>query len=184
MDAEFLRGGEAVAAGVLQGFPDGLSFDEISGPAHVGAAWDTIRNAGHLASAAPVRQCGHVPARPGQLCRQVFDTDGPAAAEDESPFNDVLQFAYVSRPVVGHEQRQGLDVDAGYRLAVQTVEPGDELVGNQRDVFLAAAQRRQFDADDIHTVVEVFAKDLLPNQRAEVLVGGDHHPGIGRLRTG
>ena len=51
----------------------------------------------------------------------------------------------------------------------------DEVVGEQRDVGLALAQRRQVDRVDVQPVVEVLAEAALLDRRLEVLVGGRDH---------
>ena len=51
--------------------------------------------------------------------------------------------------------------DALDRPSLEPVEPLDELVGEQRDVLLAPAQRGQLDADHVDAVVEVLAEGAL-----------------------
>ena len=59
------------------------------------------------------------------------------------------------------------------------------MLGDQRDVFHPLAQRRQVDGDDIETIVEILAKDLLFDPLFEIGVGGgdDAYVGLDRLDT-
>ncbi len=42
----------------------------------------------------------------------------------------------------------------------------------QRDIFAAAAQRRQVDGDDVEPVVEIFAEPAFAHRLAQVDIGG------------
>jgi hypothetical protein len=48
----------------------------------------------------------------------------------------------------------------------------EEAVDEQRDVFAAAAQRRQVDGDDVEAIEEVVAELALANGLAQIDVGG------------
>ena len=58
----------------------------------------------------------------------------------------VLQLAHVARPVVGLQRRRESPGRAGSRDAIE------EVLDQQRDVFLAVAQRRQVDGEDVEPV--------------------------------
>jgi len=114
----------------------------------------------------------------------VVDADFPLTAEHESPFDHILQFAHIAGPVVGHQERKRLRGDARNLLVLQIVEAADELPGQQGNILYAAAQRRQFNADDIDAVIEVFTESALAGLLCQIAVGGGQDAHIGALRAG
>ena len=56
---------------------------------------------------------------------------------------------------------------------------GEEVLGQERDVLGALAQRRQGDGDHVQAVVEVLAEGALLHQAVEVGVGGGDDPHVG-----
>src|SRR3712207_9399822 len=67
-------------------------------------------------------------------------------------FRSVLQLADVARPVIAHQQLQRVRVEPVDLLFQLAGEPLDEEVGERGDVFLALAQRRHLDGDDVEAV--------------------------------
>jgi hypothetical protein len=119
-----------------------------------------------------------------QLLGQVLDADQAVMAEDEGALDDVLELTNIARPVVSHEQRQGFGLDTLDRPALQAIEAADEMLDQERQILLAAAQRRQLDADHVDTVVEVLAQRARADLLGQVLVGGDDDAGVGGLGAG
>ena len=72
-------------------------------------------------------------------------------------------------------------IHAGDRLLVARVELGDERLDQQRQVFLALAQRRQSEREDVQPVVEIFAQLALLHRRRRIDVGGGDHAHVDRL---
>ena len=97
--------------------------------------------------------------------------------------DDVLQFADVAGPVVRQQQRHGLRTDAAHRSSLSQVVPLHEALGQSRNVFLAPAQRRQLQPDDVDAVKEVLTELALLDQRRQVAVGRgeDARTGLERL---
>src|SRR5205823_8776551 len=60
-----------------------------------------------------------------------------------------------------------------------------EMLGEQRDVVLALAKRRQKQRDDVEAIVEILAEDVLLDRLLHVEVRGrdDLHVALDRLRS-
>ena len=59
----------------------------------------------------------------------------------------------------------------------------DEVVGQQEDVVLPLAERRQEDREDVDAVVEVLAEKSRLDERLQVAVGGGDDPHVGLDRA-
>ena len=64
-------------------------------------------------------------------------------------FQNVAQFANISRPGVAHENIQHFRADAAHVLAMLGVYIAQDMFHQQRDVFLVFAQRRQIDVKHV-----------------------------------
>ena len=82
-------------------------------------------------------------------------------AQDEGVLDDVLELAHVAGEVVRHQEAEDLGVNAGDVLPLEAVEPGDEVLDEQRDVLAPLAQRRDLDLHDVDAVVEVVPEGAL-----------------------
>ena len=92
------------------------------------------------------------------------------------PQEDLLQFRHVTRPGVLDEAVHHLPGDAEDVLAEFLVDELNEVVDQQRDVFLALPQRRHIEGDHVETIVEIVPEGPFLDHSADVLVGGRHHP--------
>src|SRR6267142_3810264 len=108
------------------------------------------------------------------LLGQVLRTDRRPLAEEHRPLDRRLELPYVSRPVILHQDVQGLVVDPPDRLGGSACVTGDEMVDQPRDVGGALPQGWQQDGQDIETVVEILPELPLLQHACEVLVGGRH----------
>ena len=81
-----------------------------------------------------------------------------AGGQDDAALHGVFQLADVAGPLVVHQQAQCFGGELAGREAVFFGVELEEVRGEQRDVLLAVAQRRQFEADDVEAVEEVFAE--------------------------
>ncbi len=117
------------------------------------------------------------------MVRQVGYVNQVVAAEHKSSFNFILQLTDIAGPIVRHQQRERLRGNAGDASALQPVEAGDELLHQQRDVLLAAAQRRQFHAHDVDAIVKILTKNAEAYLLHQIFVRGHQNSYIHTLRT-
>ncbi len=133
-DAESLHFSIEVAA---------LEAEEFSGAAHVVAGLlDFLEDVIALVRVAGLLESGEIffSSRRGFVGerRELAPLDAQCArVEDEDAFNDVLQFADVSGPVVLLKNIEGLFADLHARAAILTAEVGEELTDKERDVLFS-----------------------------------------------
>ena len=89
-----------------------------------------------------------------QVFRQNMRRDRRRRRQHHRALDHVLQFANISRPVMLHQNlhRLRLEIQGGPALDVQVLlvlaaEAREEVVNQQRDIFLPVAQRRQVQVD-------------------------------------
>src|SRR3569623_481325 len=116
--------------------------------------------------------------------RQSVSVDHPERKHDDQAFHEIGEFAHIARPVIVAQRNDGLRGQA-HRAALFVFEAGDEIVDQQRDVFLTLTQRRHLDGKHVESVVEVLAEVAFGNLLFEIAVGGgdDAHVGMDRLDT-
>ena len=125
VQAKLAGGGQAVESVSLQGRPNGLRF----------------RGTGLRGNGVPCRRV-HRGWLAGEFGRQMSPLNLSRATKHEGPLDDVLQLPHVAGIIVGHEQRHDIRRDASDRLALPPVEPGDEVLHQQRNILLALAEGR------------------------------------------
>ena len=95
-----------------------------------------------------------------------------SGGEDNAALDGVFQLADVAGPLVVHQQAERFGGElAGLEAVFFGVEL-EEMRGEQRDILLAVAQRRQVERDDVEAVEEVFAEAALFDGLLQVDVGG------------
>src|SRR6266566_5037771 len=102
--------------------------------------------------------------------------------ENHCAFDDILQFANVSRPRV---LRQGVHGFAGDRIDRFVHLPRgvlDEMPHELWDIFRTFAQRWNGDGENAQTIVKVAAKLLLHDHPFQVAMGRSYHPNVDSLR--
>ena len=110
--------------------------------------------------------------------------DDLAVAHEHRPLDDVLQLADVAGPVVADERVDRRRRDALDLLAVIGRELLDEVVGEQQDVGLPLAQRRDEDGEDVEAVEQILPQRAVRDRRLHVLVGGGDQPDVDLDRLG
>ena len=100
-----------------------------------------------------------------QTGRSITSMRDPAA-HDHRPLHHVAQLPDVARPPCGAQRVQRLRCEAVEVLAVGGGELVQEVLGQQRNVLAALAQRRQRDGEDVEAVVEVLAEPALARRSA------------------
>src|SRR5579885_1316079 len=118
-----------------------------------------------------------------QLVGQVVRVDDVGFSEDCGALDGVLELAHVAGPRVVQQQ--------AYR-AFRKSHPGpakrffgfaQEVIGEQRDVVFAIAQRRQVDVDHVDSVKQLLAEASRANLGFQVAVGRAQHAHIERDRV-
>src|SRR6516164_9200995 len=82
----------------------------------------------------------------------------PGFTQDDSPLNNVLQFANISGPVVLSQKRQCTISKWRSRLSGPLRDSGQEELGQPGNILFSRAQRRYGNWKDIEAVVEILAK--------------------------
>lgn len=113
-----------------------------------------------------------------EFSRQGFQADFTGLLEQIGPFYEILQLPNVARPGVVDQSRNDPGLQALNAFFIKGVEPGQEIVGQDWDVFFAFPQGRQKDREDIQSVEQVSSKDPLITELLEVMVGGGNDPDI------
>jgi hypothetical protein len=96
--------------------------------------------------------------RPVRFSGSRSGDQGRAGGQHHRALDHVFQFAHIALPVVIHQRTQRFRRQVQRMPAILLRELHDEVFGQQRNVVLALAQRRQVDGDDIQPVEQVFAE--------------------------
>ena len=79
---------------------------------------------------------------------------------------------------------EGVVADLHAGAAVLAAELGEEFAGQERNVLLALAQRRDEERDDVEAVEEIFAEVAVGDLLFEILVGGGDEADVDVERLG
>jgi hypothetical protein len=107
-----------------------------------------------------------------QLGREKVGGEGGAVGEDDAAFHGVFELADVAGPLVVHHEAEGFGGELGRGKAVFFGVELEVVGGEERDVFLAAAERWELEGDDVEAVEEVLAEAAFLDGLLEVDVGG------------
>lgn len=118
---------------------------------------------GHLVAAA----CGEL-SRAGRVRR--VEAQAPVLRQDGGAFDDVLQFADVSGPVVAH-QLAHVAFGQPQHIALVASLAGEEVARQERNILAALAQRHRMDREHVEAEVQVFAKAAALHVLLEVAIG-------------
>ena len=91
--------------------------------------------------------------------------------EDQDALDEIAELADVAGPVVLAQGGEGVFGHLDVRSAVLLAELLQEFLDEERDVFLAIAERRHEEGDDVEAVEEVFAEVAAGDLFFEILVG-------------
>ncbi len=103
--------------------------------------------------------------------------------KDEGPFDHVLQFPDIPRPIVSQQLIHGPWPQRGDRGKVHL--PGldlQEVIGQRRDVLSMVAQRRDDNREDVKTVPQVFTEATITDHQFQIPVCGCDDPDVYRHR--
>src|SRR5205085_4564850 len=87
-------------------------------------------------------------------------------------FDQVLKLTHVAGPIIFKQRVEKLRVQLQHSAAMLLGSLLGEVGGEQRNVLLTSAQRRQHERHDVQTIIEVTAKSARLDFRFEVTVGG------------
>ena len=183
-DAEKFGGADLVLTGVFHGaagevlFNPGEEFHagrgDGGGEKQRGGVFQAVaRNRGDAVAA-----CGDV-GRGGLSERQIFGQENVGGGEDGGALDGVFQFADVAGPRIIFQHLDGFQAELQLRLEFVGGDAFEKIFGEQADVFLAVAQRRQVQAHDIEPVEQVFAELFGGDFFFEIFVGGGDDPDVG-----
>src|SRR5690606_3823027 len=99
-------------------------------------------------------------------------------AADHAALDEVLQFADVTREVVGEQCVDQAGGEAADLALVQLAVTLQEVIHQQRDVFPAFAQARNLDGVNVEPVEQVLTKTAGLDLVAQLYVGGSDQPHI------
>jgi len=111
--------------------------------------------------------------------REVMRFDGWPVGEQDGTFHGVLEFADVAWPMVAHEEINGGGGNALDGLAVGSGVFFYEMIGEEKDVRLAFAERGHKDGEDIKAVVQVGPEFAVFDHAFKVAAGGGDDADVG-----
>ena len=94
-------------------------------------------------------------------------------------FNDVLQFANVSRVMIGKQLFHGIGRQSSLFSTVG-IQRCDDMTHQKRDIGPTFSKRGNFNRKYVETVEKVFAEITLTRHRPKVTVGGGDYAGVDR----
>jgi hypothetical protein len=125
---------------------------------------------------------GHLRSRAGKPEHR--GGDDRLVGEQGDALDDVPELPHIARPRVRAEGRLGVAGEGPWRQPVVGARAREEALGEQEDVRLALAQRRQLEREQGEPVVEVLAEATRPHRLGQVLVGGGDDPHVDGLGPG
>jgi len=109
------------------------------------------------------------------------DAEFFAGGEEDGAFDEVFEFANVSRPGIVSEGVHGFGgnvLDAFVELAAEALH---EVADEEREIFGALAEGGDLDGENVQAVKEVAAEGALGNKFREVLIGGGDNADVHAL---
>ena len=104
--------------------------------------------------------------------------DGVVRRQQHGLLKHVAQLAYVARPGVTEQQLFGLITEMQMRFAIALAMTGEEVPGQQQDVFATRVQTRDLDRNDAQPEEQIPPEFTLLHHLLKVAVGRADHPQI------
>src|SRR5208282_5871092 len=98
--------------------------------------------------------------------------------------DDVLELAHIARPIVVHQELHRGVRETSRRLVVFAAELVEKALDELRDIFLALAEGRQLQRNDVEAVIQVLAETAFANQLHQIFVGGGKNANVDLDRIG
>ena len=105
--------------------------------------------------------------------RQVLQPDPTFARQDGGSLQNIAQLPHISRPIIPMKNIQHFGIDPCNARAVFLVQILQHDIGDQRNIFFAFAQRRNYDLEYAQPIVELFSQ-----MRSDFLTGRGKYPNV------
>jgi hypothetical protein len=93
-------------------------------------------------------------------------------------FNDILEFPHIPRPVVQHEEIQGIFGHPFQQFALFRCKILEKSIDQQGDILFPLPQGGHEEGNDVETVIEILTETALLHLTLQVLVRRRHYPDI------
>src|SRR5664280_2243238 len=113
------------------------------------------------------------------IFREMVDTDPVSLTENDSPLDDISQFADISRPRVTFQQAQRLAGKTQQCLVTAFTKKNQQAVCQGNNIIGPFPQRRDFNLNHIEPVIKFLPEATLPDRLLQVDVGGGDDSYIG-----
>src|SRR5579862_18793 len=107
-----------------------------------------------------------------QIIGQQVRGDLGSRGKHDGTLDYILQFSNVARPGVGQQRPQGFRTDSAHRAIVLFGVFLQKEIDQQRNIFSALAEGREFDGDYVQPIKKIFAEATIAYSLAQVYVGG------------
>src|SRR2546427_10503620 len=97
--------------------------------------------------------------------------DDQSLGPHHRPFDDLLELTHVSWPGIVDQKVQRASAEFPARPSVQQAESLKEVIGQDRDVFLALPERRDMNRNHVDRVIQILSKASRGNSGPQALVG-------------
>ncbi|MPN50040.1 hypothetical protein SDC9_197665 [bioreactor metagenome] len=94
-------------------------------------------------------------------------------------FDDILEFTDIPGKLMLHQTSQHFIRRPRNGFALQPIEPGNEMIYEQRNILAPISQAGQLQPHNVNPIKEVLTKAALLHQLAQVLVSSRNDPHIG-----
>src|SRR5229473_1422556 len=125
-----------------------------------------------------VRMVGTLRSATEELGWQVVRLDVRLGADDDQTFNEISQFANISRPGIANEDFHGSVAELAGFLGVSGAEFPQEIPCQRGDVLAAVAQGRHVKGNHVQAIEKILAKGAAGDLLFEMLISGGEDTGV------
>ena len=105
-----------------------------------------------------------------QFWRKVINVHDSIGVQHHHCFHRIAQLPHIAGPLVGEEPPGNRWRDALDRLAVLLIELLAKMIDQRHDILAPVAQRRQFDRDDLDSIVQIAPEITSLDSLLQVLI--------------
>src|SRR5215467_12446543 len=110
--------------------------------------------------------------------RHVFNVEDTVTAEDDQPFDHILQLAHIPWPMIMGQERQRLGRHVLHLASKGFVVLHKEVIDEERDILTAVAQWWHLDWYHIQTIKQVITERAVGHHLLEILIRSSDNPHI------